>query len=210
MSLIEDLNWRYATKRMNGQKVPQEKIDYILEAARLAATSYGLQPFTILVVENEGLRKQIQPIAYDQPQILEASHLLVFAAFEDVTEEHITAYINNIAATRGVPAEALQGFHNTMVGTMQRLTQEQRFNWSAKQAYIALGTALAAAAEQKVDATPMEGFDPLGMDTLLGLKEKGLRSVCIMPLGYRDEANDQLAHAKKVRRAKEDLFLEMA
>lgn len=209
MSLIEDLNWRYATKRMNGQKVPQEKVDYILEAARLAATSYGLQPFSILVVENEELLKKIQPIAYDQPQISEASHLLIFAAWDDVTEVQITAYINDMAAVRGIPAEALQGFHNTMVGTVERLTQEQRFNWAAKQAYIAFGTALAAAAEQKVDATPMEGFDALGLDTLLGLKEKGLRSVCIMPIGYRDEANDQLANAKKVRRAKEELVINL-
>lgn len=209
MSLIEDLNWRYATKRMNGQKVPQEKIDYILEATRLAATSYGLQPFTILVVESEELRKKIQPVAYNQPQILEASHLLIFAAWDDVTEAHITTYINDVAATRGVPAEALQGFHNTMIGTVQRLTQEQRFNWATKQAYIAFGTALAAAAEQKVDATPMEGFDPLGLDTLLDLKSKGLRSVTIMPLGYRDEANDQLAYAKKVRRAKDQLFINL-
>ncbi len=209
MSLIEDLNWRYATKRMNGQKVPQEKVDYILDAIRLAPTSYGLQPFSILVVESEELRKKIQPVAYDQPQILEASHLLIFAAWDDVTEVHITAYINDIAATRGIPAEALQGFHNTMVGTVQRLTQEQRFNWAAKQAYIALGTALAAAAEQKVDATPMEGFDPLGLDVLLDLKSKSLRSVAIMTLGYRDEANDQLVHAKKVRRAKEQLFIQL-
>ncbi|WP_419800497.1 nitroreductase family protein [Mucilaginibacter sp.] len=210
MSLLQDLNWRYATKRMNGQKVPQEKLDYILEAIRLSATSYGLQPFSVLVIESEELRKKIQPVAYNQPQIFEASHLLVFAAWNDVTEAHITAYINNIAETRGIPVDALQGFHNTIAGTIERLTQEQRFNWSAKQAYIALGTGLAAAAEQKVDATPMEGFDALGMDVLLDLQDRGLRSVAIMPLGYRDEANDQLANAKKVRRAKKDLFIEMA
>ncbi|WP_299288112.1 nitroreductase family protein [uncultured Mucilaginibacter sp.] len=209
MAIIEDLNWRYATKRMNGQKVPQEKVDYILDAIRLAPTSYGLQPFAVLTVESEELRKKIQPVAYDQPQIFEASQLLVFAAWDDVTEVHITDYINNIAATRGMPAEVLQGFHNTMVGTVQRLTQEQRFNWAAKQAYIALGIGLAAAAEQRVDATPMEGFDPLGLDTLLDLKSKGLRSVSLMCLGYRDEANDQLAHAKKVRRAKEQLFIQL-
>ena len=209
MAIIEDLNWRYATKRMNGQKVPQEKVDYILDAIRLAPTSYGLQPFAVLTVESEELRKKIQPVAYDQPQIFEASQLLVFAAWDDVTEAHITDYINNIAATRGMPAEVLQGFHNTMVGTVQRLTQEQRFNWAAKQAYIALGIGLAAAAEQRVDATPMEGFDPLGLDTLLDLKSKGLRSVSLMCLGYRDEANDQLAHAKKVRRAKEQLFIQL-
>jgi nitroreductase/dihydropteridine reductase len=208
MSLIEDLNWRYATKRMTGQKVPQEKLDYILEAIRLAATSNGLQPFSVLVVENEELRKKIQPIAYSQPQILEASHLLIFAAWDNITAEQISAYINEIARVREIPVEMLQGFNNSITGLVERMTQEQRFNWSAKQAYIALGTGLAAAAEQKVDSTPMEGFDPLGLDVLLNLKEKGLRSVCMLTLGYRDEANDQLVHAKKVRRAKEQFFIE--
>ncbi len=210
MSLIQDLNWRYATKRMNGQKVPQEKLDYILEAIRLAATSYGLQPFSVLVIENEELRKKIQPVAYNQPQIFEASHLLVFAAWNDITDAQIAAFMGNVAKTRGIPVESLQGFHNTIAGTIERLSQEQRFTWSAKQAYIALGTGLAAAAEQKVDATPMEGFDALGLDVLLDLQAKGLRSVAIMPLGYRDEANDQLSHAQKVRRTKEELFIEMA
>lgn len=210
MSLIENLNWRYATKRMNGQTVPPEKLDYILEAIRLAPTSNGLQPFSVLVVENEELRKKIQPIAYNQPQIFEASHLLIFAAWDNITEAQITAYIAQIAAERGVAAENLQGFHNSIAGLVERKSLEERFNWSARQAYIAFGMGLAAAAEQKVDATPMEGFDPLGLDVLLNLKEKGLRSVCMMALGYRDEANDQLVNAKKVRRAKEKLFIEMA
>lgn len=209
MGLIEDLNWRYATKRMNGQKVPQEKLDYILDAIRLAASSYGLQPFSVLVIGDEELRKQIQPVAYNQPQIVEASQVLVFAAWNDVTDAHIAAYMDDVATTRGIPVESLQGFHNTIAGTIERLNQEQRFNWSAKQAYIALGTGLAAAAEQKVDATPMEGFDALGLDVLLGLQAKGLRSVALLSLGYRDEANDQLAHAKKVRRAKDKLFIQL-
>ncbi len=208
MSLIEDLNWRYATKRMTGQKVPQEKIDYIKEAIRLAATSNGLQPFSVIVVEDDEMRKKVQPVAYNQPQIWEASHLLIFAAWDNITEDQIAAYMNEIARVREIPVESLQGFHNSITGLVERMTPEQRFNWSAKQAYIGLGTGLAAAAEQKVDATPMEGFDPLGMDVLLNLKEKGLRSVCMMTLGYRDEANDQLAHAKKVRRPAEQFFID--
>ena len=209
MGLIEDLNWRYATKRMNGQKVPQEKVDYILDAIRLAPTSFGLQPFTVLVIESEELRKKIQPVAYNQPQIFEASHLLVFAAWTDVTEQQIDAYMANVAQERGIDVANLAGFKNSIAGMAERLTPEQRSNWAARQAYIAFGIGLAAAAEQKVDATPMEGFDPLGLDEVLGLKEKGLHAVTIMPLGYRDEANDQLAHAKKVRRAKEQLFIHL-
>lgn len=209
MGLIEDLNWRYATKRMNGQKVPQEKIDYILDAIRLAPTSFGLQPFAVLVIESEELRKKVQPVAYNQPQIFEASHLLVFAAWTDVTEQQIDAYMADVARERGIDVANLAGFKNSIAGMAERLTPEQRSNWAARQAYIAFGIGLAAAAEQKVDATPMEGFDPVGLDDVLGLKEKGLHAVTIMPLGYRDEANDQLAHAKKVRRAKEQLFIQL-
>lgn len=209
MGLIEDLNWRYATKRMNGQKVPQEKLDFILEAIRLAPTSFGLQPFTVLVIESQELRKKIQPVAYNQPQIFEASFLLVFAAWTDVTEQHIDAYMANIASERGVDVANLAGFKNSIMGKVETLTPEQRSNWAARQAYIAFGIGLAAAAEVRVDATPMEGFDPVGMDDVLDLKAKGLNAVTIMPLGYRDEANDQLAHAKKVRRAKEQLFIQL-
>lgn len=209
MGLIDDLNWRYATKRMNGQKVPQEKLDYILDAIRLAPTSFGLQPFTVLVIESEELRKKIQPVAYNQPQIFEASHLLVFAAWTDVTKQQIDAYMANVASERSVDVANLAGFKGSIAGLVERLTPEQRSNWAAKQAYIAFGIGLAAAAEVKVDATPMEGFDQVGLDDILDLKAKGLRSVTIMPLGYRDEANDQLAQAKKVRRAKEQLFIQL-
>lgn len=209
MSLIENLNWRYATKRMNGQKVPQEKIDQILEAIRLAPTSFGLQPFTVLVVENEELRKTIQPVAYNQPQIFEASHLLVFAAWTDITEQQIDAYMADVAKERGVDVANLAGFKGSIAGLVERLTPEQRSNWAAKQAYIAFGIGLAAAAELKVDATPMEGFDGVGLDTVLGLQAKGLHAVTIMPLGFRDEANDPLAQAKKVRRSKEELFIQL-
>ncbi|MGI4729815.1 MAG: NAD(P)H-dependent oxidoreductase [Janthinobacterium lividum] len=210
MSLIENLNWRYATKRMNGQKVPQEKVDQILEAIRLAPTSFGLQPFTVLVIENEELRKTIQPVAYNQPQIFEASHLLVFAAWTDITEQQIDAFMADTAKERGIDVANLAGYKNVITGTVERLTPEQRSNWATKQAYIAFGIGLAAAAELKVDATPMEGFDAVGLDTVLGLQAKGLHAVTIMPLGYRDEANDPLAQAKKVRRATEELFIKMA
>ncbi|MGI4750268.1 MAG: NAD(P)H-dependent oxidoreductase [Janthinobacterium lividum] len=209
MSLIENLNWRYATKRMNGQKVPQEKIDQILEAIRLAPSSYGLQPFTVLVIENEELRKKIQPVAYNQPQIFEASHLLVFAAWTDITEQQIDAYMADVAKERSVDVATLAGFKGLIAGLVERLTPEQRSNWAAKQAYLAFGIGLAAAAELKVDATPMEGFDAIGLDTVLELQAKGLHAVTIMPLGYRDEANDPLAQAKKVRRGKEQLFIQL-
>ncbi|MCC9136182.1 nitroreductase family protein [Pontibacter silvestris] len=207
MSLIDNLNWRYATKRMTGERVPQEKVDCILDAIRLSASSVGLQPYTIFVIENEKLRKQIQPVAWNQPQLLEASHVVVFAAWDGISEAQVDEYMQNIATTRGVAEETLTDFKKSIMGSITSKSQEQQYEWAARQAYIALGTALAAAAEQKVDATPMEGFDPAGLDALLNLKEKGLRSVLMLPLGYRQGAADFLASAKKVRRDKEKLFV---
>ena len=207
MSLIENLNWRYATKRMNGQKLPQAKLDAILEATRLSASSLGLQPYTIFVIENEAIRQSMLPLAYNQPQITEASQVLVFAAWQNVTPEKIDAYINQIAEERGAPIEALAPFKAMIEGTVNGKSAEEIYQWSARQVYIALGTSLAAAAEQEVDATPMEGFNPAALDELLGLKEKGLRSVALMAIGYRDAANDQLASAKKIRRTADKLFV---
>ena len=210
MSLIQALNWRYAVKRMNGKKVPQEKINTILEATRLSASSMGLQPYTVLVIEDIELRKQIQQVAYNQPQIVESSHLLIFAAWDNISEEQVSTYIVQIATERGVGMETLDGLRQSLLNTVTKNTAEQTFQWAARQAYIAFGTAIAAAATEAVDATPMEGFDAAALDKLLGLKEKGLRSVTLLPLGYRDTTNDWLANQKKVRREKEKLFLDVA
>ena len=209
MELINALKWRYATKRMNGKKVAQEKIDNILEATRLSASSMGLQPYTILVVENEELKKKIQPAAFNQPQITEASHLLIFAAWDNVTEEQVNDYINNIAEVRGVSLESLEGFRKSLLNIVHGRTQQQKYEWSARQAYIAFGTAIAAAAVEEVDATPMEGFNADALDEVLNLKEKGLRSVTILALGYRDAEKDFLATSKKVRRNREKLIVEL-
>ncbi|GEO07196.1 nitroreductase [Adhaeribacter aerolatus] len=209
MNLIQALNWRYAAKRMNGQKVPQQKIDNILEATRLAPSSMGLQPYTVLVIEDEEVRKEIQKVANNQPQIVEASHLLIFAAWDNITENQINDYMNNTAETRGVALASLADFKNALLGIASRNTQEQNYQWAARQAYIAFGTAIAAAATEQVDATPMEGFNAAALDELLNLKEKGLRSVTLLPLGYRDTENDWLAGQKKVRREKEEFFLHL-
>ncbi len=209
MDIIEALNWRYAAKQMNGEKVPAEKLDKILEAIRLSASSLGLQPYTIINVENKEIREKLQLAANNQPQITQGSNLLVFAAWDNVTEEKLDAYLYDIATTRGMKVEDLAGFRQMGMGVVNRPATEN-FEWSARQAYIALGTALLAAAEQKVDATPMEGFNNEEVDKILGLKEKGLRSVALLPLGYRDENKDYLSKAKKVRRSREKLILDMA
>lgn len=209
MDIIEALNWRYATKRMTGEKLPQEKVEKILEALRLSASSMGIQPYTVLVIENPDLKKQLQAVAYNQPQIVECSHLLVFAAWTDLTEKHVDEYIDNIANTRGETKESLSGFKDMMMGTVNNLNPEQKHNWAARQTYIALGTALSAAALEQVDATPMEGFIPEEFDKILNLNEKGLKSVALMALGFRDSENDYLVSKKKVRRSKEKLFIRL-
>lgn len=207
MSIIQSLEWRYATKRMNGQAVPQNKLDNILEAIRLAPSSMGLQPYSVLVIEDEALKKQIQPIAFNQPQVVESSHLLVFAAWDVIKPQQIEAYIQNTAQLRNMPLEKLDDFKNTLLNMVKNRSEAENFNWAARQAYIAFGTALVAAAEEKVDATPMEGFNSAALDELLNLKEKGLKSVTLLPLGYRDTDKDWLADLPKVRRHKDKFFI---
>lgn len=209
MSTLTNLKWRYATKRMNGQKVPAEKLENILEAIQLAPSSIGMQPFTVLVVEDADLRAKIAPAIYNQPQVTEGSHVLVFAAWKEYSNENVDKYINHIATLRGIPSESLEGMRNMITGAIAGKTPEQLLLWNQKQAYIALGTGLVAAAEEKVDATPMEGFDPDALDAALGLNEKGLRSTVILVLGYRDTEKDYLSGAAKVRRVKDELFVRL-
>ena len=208
-TLTKQLEWRYATKRMNGQTIPQEKIDNILEAIRLAPSSYGLTPYSVLVIKDPELRKKIQPTAYMQPQIVEGSHLLVFAALDNVTEKNVDDYMSLVSTTRGVPVSALADFKKMIWGGASTRSAADNFTWAAKQVYIALGAGIVAAALEEVDSTPMEGFDPAKLDEVLGLKAKGLKSVVMLALGYRDTANDASASYKKVRRSTKDLFIQM-
>ena len=209
MNLIEDLNWRYATKKMNGSIVPQEKIDYILKAARLAPSSSGLQPFKIIVISDREKLAKIKEIASNQSQITDCSHLLVFAAWDGYSNDRVGKPLQQGAKERGLPEDSVKDFQKSLWGMFEPLGQEWHQNHSAKQAYISLGITLVAAAEQKVDATPMEGFQAPKMDEFLGLKALGLKSVVIVPLGYRDEENDWLVNLKKVRTPEEEFFIKM-
>ncbi|PZX51439.1 NAD(P)H-dependent oxidoreductase [Algoriphagus chordae] len=203
MQVLENLNWRYATKSMNGIPVPQEKVDYILDAIRLSASSSGLQPYEILVITDQEVKEKIKPIAWNQSQITDASHVLVFAAWDNYTEDRINSVFKYNNAQRNLPDSATDAYREKLLGMYAAKTAEENFNHAAKQAYIALGTALIAAAEQEVDSTPMEGFDPAALDEILDLKSKGLRSVVVLPLGYRNEEGDWLVNMKKVRTPKE-------
>ena len=198
-TLLDALNWRYATKKMNGKVVPQEKVDKIIEAARLAPTSAGLQPFKIIVISNPELKKQVLPIANNQQQVVDSSHILVFAVWDKYTQGRINNMVDHVNTERNLPISNGDEFKKRYLGLTSSWTEEQQHAHAAKQAFLAFGIAIAAAAELGVDATPMEGFNKQALDQLLGLGKLGLKSVVIMPLGYRDETNDWLAKLKKVR-----------
>jgi nitroreductase len=209
--LLQKLQWRYATKKMNPAKaVPQEKVERILEAARLAPTSSGLQPFEIIVVTNKEVLEQIKPKAWGQSQITDCSHLLVFAAWDNYTTERINAMFDMTNAQRGGTNEGWENYRQMLLGSYPARDAQTNFEHAARQAYIGLGAALIAAAFEEVDSTPMEGFDPKALDEILGLKARALRSVAIMPLGYRDESGDWLVNLKKVRRPREQFVTDVA
>lgn len=204
-TLLELLNWRYATKKMDPAKpVPQEKVDAIIEAIRLAPTSSGTQPFELVVVTKPDVLAQIRAAAMDQSPITDCSHLLVFAAWDNYTEERIDGVTQANIDARGEIPLIHQYYGNLKANYLPR-DAEVNYAHAARQAYIALGIALVAAAELEVDSTPMEGFDPASVDAILGLPEKGLRSVVLLPLGHRDPAGDWLLPMAKVRKTREAL-----
>lgn len=206
MALIEKLNKRYATKKFDSsKKLSADNLATLLEAIRLSASSYGLQAYKVLVVENEAVRKQLRAAAWDQSQITDASQLLVFAVDTNFDEKSVDRFVELTAKTRNMDVSNLSGYADMMKGSIQR-PKEQVQTWLARQVYIALGFGLVAAAEMDIDACPMEGFDNNQFDEILGLKEKGLSSVVIMAVGYRS-AEDGYQHLAKVRYSKEDLFM---
>lgn len=208
-TLIDTLNWRYATKKMDPSKaVSQDKVDGIIEAIRLAPTSSGTQPFEMFVVTNPEVRGEIQKVAWGQAQITDGSHLLVFAAWDNYTEERLNAVTKQMTDERG-ENPMLNAYYDQLKATYLPRDAQVNFEHAARQAYIALGVALIAAAELEVDATPMEGFDPAKVDEILGLSERGLRSVVLLPLGYRQADADWLLPMKKVRKSREDIVTDI-
>ena len=210
-ALLETLQWRYATKKMDPTKtVPQDKVERILEAVRLTASSSGLHPYEVFVVTNPALREQIKPHAWNQSQVTDASHLLVFAAWDNYTVERINARFDLVNTVRGFKNEGWEAYRQQILATYPQRDAETNYQHAARQAYIGVGTALIAAAQEKVDSTPMEGFDPAKVDEILGLREKGLRSVVMLPLGYRADEGDWLVDLKKVRPARAQFITELA
>ena len=207
MSLIDQLQWRYATKKMDAKKlVPLEKVEHILEAIRLTASSSGLQPYELIVITNQGIRQKIRDAANNQSQITDCSHLIVFAAWDNYTADRINAAFDMTETIRNFTSESGTAYRQMLLKTYPARDAEVNFTHAAKQAYIGLGTALIAAAYEKVDCTPMEGFNPTAVDEILNLKARGLRSVVMLPLGYRNSEEDWLVNLKKVRRTKEQFI----
>ncbi len=208
--LLDKMQWRYAAKKMDAAKVvPQDKVERIIEAARLAPTSSGLQPFEIIVVSNKDIRTQIQAAANNQAQITEGSHLLVFAAWNTYTAERINHMFDLTNAERGGTNEGWENYRQMLLKNYPARDANVNFEHAARQAYIGLGASLIAAAFEEVDSTPMEGFDPKSVDDILGLGAKGLRSVALMPLGYRLKGQDWLETLKKIRRPVSEFVTEV-
>lgn len=209
MKLIEALNWRYATKRMTGEKLDDEVVNTIIEAARLAPSSAGLQPVHLFVISNPEVKAQISPFTGDQPQITESSHLVVFTLWATIPDKKIDEVYESTNAQREVSNDATAGTVAGLKELFSTFSDEEQYHHTAKQAHIALGLSIAAAAELGVDATPMEGFSKEAIDTFLNLKEKNLRSVLLLALGKRKEDEDWLLPLKKVRQPKEEFITEI-
>jgi nitroreductase len=207
MTIIENLHWRYATKAFDTSKeLPATDLEYILEAGRLAATSFGLQPFKIVVVTDQEKKTALMAEAWNQAHVGENSALLILAARTDVDEAMITDYARRIEETRGLPAGAVDGYKDMMIGSLMAHTPENRTTWAQKQCYIALGTMMVAAAERQVDSCPMEGFSADGFNKILGLTAHNLTATVLLPVGYRADS-DATQHYAKVRRTKEDTIV---
>ncbi|MFY0617018.1 NAD(P)H-dependent oxidoreductase [Shimia sp.] len=206
MTTLKDLmNWRYATKKMDPSKtVSEDKVEAILDAIRMAPTSSGTQPFEVFVVTNDEMRAKIREVGWDQSQITESSHLLVFAAWDNYTAERIDAVRAHMEELRGENPMLTEYYEKLKSIYLPRDTQVNH-DHAARQGYIALGFAMLAAAELGVDTCPMEGFDPAAVDEIMGLKELGLRSVTLLPLGYRQEGADWLLPMQKVRKSRDTL-----
>ena len=206
MNLIENLKWRYATKKFDAtKKVSKKDISTLKEAIQLSASSYGLQAYKVLIIEDAAIRQQLLPASWHQPQITDASQLILFCNYTAVTPEYVDQCMALKSTVQNIPLEALKEFADSIKGGLGNMSSEEIKIWTAKQTYIALGNLLAACGELKIDACPMEGFEADKYDAILGLAEKGLTSAVAAAIGYRSE-EDQMQFAPKVRKAVGDLF----
>jgi nitroreductase len=209
MDIIKQLQWRYATKKFDASKtLSVEKLNTIKEAFNLTATSFGLQTLNLVIVKDKAIRESLQPHSYNQSQVVSASHLLVICMQDDIKESDVITYYKNIKTIRNTPEATLKPYREQLIDMMANKTVEERQSWSKNQAYIALGNLMTVCAIENIDACPMEGFIPEKYDDILQLKAKGLKSVLIMPIGYRAE-NDMFSTLKKVRKSIDQTIIEI-
>ena len=208
-NFIKNANWRYATKKFDTtKKISKQDLETLKEAIRLSASSFGLQPYRVLIIENPELRAKLQPVAWGQSQIVDASQLIVFANITNFGENEIDVSIANTTKTRGLPADALKGYGDFMKSKIVALPEDVRNTWASKQTYLALGNLMNAASELKIDVTPMEGFEPAQVNEILGLGKLGLNATLLATIGYRHE-EDATQHYAKVRKSNEELFINL-
>lgn len=209
MDIIQCLKWRYATKKFNTSALlSEEKVDILKQAFNLTATSFGLQTIKMILVKDSDIRKTLVEYSFGQSQVLEASHLLVICIDDNILDRDVDEHFNNVIDIRNTPETILAPYRADLKATMKEMTKEQRQEWSIKQAYIALGNLMTVCAVERIDSCPMEGFDTKRFDEILGLDEKNLKSILLLPVGYRDES-DMFAGFKKVRKQLDDAVMEL-
>ena len=209
MSNIKALQWRYATKKFNADKIlSAEKVEILKHAFNLTATSYGLQPLKLVIVQNKEIQKQLQTFSFNQRQVSTASQVLIICIEKEVGKEFIEDYFKRVKHIRETPDEVLAPFRDFLVGDFKTKAKTEITNWVINQAYLSLGNLLTVCAVEEIDACPMEGFLPEKYDELLGLDKQNLKSVLALPVGYRAK-DDIFSEFKKVRRQLEDVIIEI-
>ena len=209
MDTLERLKWRYATKKFDNDKtLSPSQIELLKNAFNLTATSFGLQTVSLIVIADKDVRAQLVPHAFNQNQVVDASHLLILCIQDNIEERDVDNFFDNVKDTRATPDEILDPFRNNLKQMMNDKSVDERQEWSIRQAYIALGNLMTVCAIEQIDACPMEGFQPKDFDTLLGLQDKGLKSVLLLPVGFRAE-DDMFADFKKVRKPLHESVIEM-
>jgi len=199
MDILEKLEWRYATKQFDSSKIlSEEKVEKLIKAANLTATSFGLQPVKVVLVENPAVREELVNHSWGQKQVAEASHLLVISVFKDLNDTHVDEFVERMAETRSIPAESLDGMSNMIKGFLSKMNEGQKKEWMTNQAHIVMGNLLTVCAVEEIDSCPIAGFVPKKYDEVLNLDEDNLESVLVLPVGYRLE-EDKYANLAKVR-----------
>lgn len=209
MNILESLKWRYATKSFNpNKKVSEEKLQVLKEGFSLTATSYGLQPVKMIVLQDVKVQEQLVAHSFNQQQVAQASHVLVLCVENTIDQQYIETYFKNVKKLRGTPDDIINPFKEYLIDSFSNKKVSEIKDWATKQAYIALGNLLTICAIEKIDACPMEGFVPSEYDEVLGLSDKGLTSVLVLPIGYRSD-NDMFAEFAKVRKNIADSVIEL-